>query len=83
MRSFTHSHRYTHSIIMILMDGVSHIHNNTLITMNKIVHSLTQIHTQYHHDPDGWPGVPHIHNNTLILMNEIVHSLTQIHTVAS
>jgi hypothetical protein len=68
---------------MILMDGVPHIHNNTLIMMNEIVHSLTQIHTQYHLDPDGWPGVPHIHNNTLILMNEIVHSLTQIHTVAS
>jgi len=31
---------------MILMDGVSHIHNNTLITMNEIVHSLTQKHTQ-------------------------------------
>jgi len=31
---------------MILMDCVSHIHNNTLITMDEIVHSLTQIHTQ-------------------------------------
>jgi len=31
---------------MILMNGVPHIHNNTLITMNEIVHSLTQIHTQ-------------------------------------
>jgi len=31
---------------MFLMDGVSHIHNNTLILMDEIVHSLTQKHTQ-------------------------------------
>jgi len=31
---------------MILMDGVPHIHNNTLITIDEIVHSLTQKHTQ-------------------------------------
>jgi hypothetical protein len=30
---------------MILMDGVPHIHNNTLILMNEIVHTLTQTHT--------------------------------------
>ena len=63
---------------MILMDCVSHIHNNTLITMDEIVHSLTHIHTQSN-IIILMDGVPHIHTSTLILMNEIVHSLTQIH----
>jgi len=31
---------------MILMNSVPNIHNNTLITMDEMVHSLAQIHTQ-------------------------------------
>jgi len=64
------------------MNGVPHIHNNTLITMNEIVHSLTQKHTQYHHDPDGWCTT---HTQQHTYPDECDRSLTHTdtHTVAS
>jgi hypothetical protein len=67
---------------MILMDGVPHIHNNTLILMNEIVHTLTQTHTQSN-ILILMKVVPYIHNNTRILMNEIVHTHRHTYRVTS